>query len=247
MPDRGLLSEDRVSHASPTLSPLYPPPPWKLPGARMLRALFETDKEPLLDNLPPKLTRSTPPYAIISIDDYPESPVGPFTMATQFIGCRAGFFQRAFALQAVVNSVPALAALREVWGVPAKLGEVELAAKKSKVSGTVYSGGTSPGKLAKVKLEAAEPIEPSLCRIDPVLCLRLAPSLQENVRHDLIQLVQLDPEYEITESSRGLGTVTYPASGEDDAWDILPCRNVISTVFCELNTELPLARFVMPY
>ncbi|MEK7248180.1 MAG: hypothetical protein AAB092_06870, partial [Chloroflexota bacterium] len=28
---------------------------------------------------------------------------------------------------------------------------------------------------------------------------------------------------------------------------ILPCRNVISTVYCELDTELPLARFVMPY
>jgi hypothetical protein len=184
-----------------------------------------------------------PPYAIISIESYPESPVGPFSLATQYIGCRAGFFIRAFALQAVVDSVPALAALREVWGVPAKLGEVELSAKKSRVTGTVSRGR----KLAKVRLDAPEPIEPDLCRVDPVLCLRLAPSLQENVRHDLIQLVQLDPEYEIKSSSRGHGSVVYPTSGEDDAWDILPCRNVISTVYCELDTELPLARFVMPY
>ncbi len=243
MPDQGLLSEDRVSHTTPTLSPLYPPPPWKLLGARMLRVIFETDKEPLLANLPPKLTRSTPPYAIISIEEYPESPVGPFSMATQYIGCRAGFFIRAFALQAVVTTVPALAALRETWGIPARLGDVELTAKKGKVRGTV----STTRKLARVKLDDMETIEPDLCRVDPVLCLRLAPSLQENTRHDLIQLVQLDPEYEITESFRGQGAVKYPESGEDDAWDVLPCRNVISAVYCELNTELPLARFVMPY
>ena len=243
MPDQGRLTEDRVSHSTPIPSPLYPPPPWKLPGARMLRVLFETDKDPLLTWLPPKLTRSTPPYAIISIESYPESPVGPFSLATQYLGCRAGFFIRAFALQAVVDSVPALAALREVWGVPCKLGEVELSSKKNRVKGTVSRGR----KLAKVRLEQPEPIEPDLCRIDPVLCLRLAPSLQENVRHDLIQLVQLDPEYDIKSSSRGHGSVVYPTSGEDDGWDILPSRNVISAVHCELDTELPLARFVMPY
>ncbi|HVP04514.1 MAG TPA: acetoacetate decarboxylase family protein [Dehalococcoidia bacterium] len=243
MPDHGRLSEDRVAHTAPVLSPLYPPPPWKLPGARMLRVLFETDKEPLLTWLPPKLTRSTPPYAIISIESYPESPVGPFSLATQYIGCRAGFFIRAFALQAVVDSVPALAALREAWGVPCKLGRIELSSKKGRVKGTVIRRD----KLARVRLEDPEPIEPDLVRVDPVLCLRLAPSLQEQVRHDLIQLVQLDPEYEIKWSSRGRASVTYPTSGEDDAWDVLPCRNVISAVHCELDTELPLARFVMPY
>jgi acetoacetate decarboxylase len=243
MPDQGQLTEDRVSHTTPTLDPLYPPPPWKLPGGRMLRVLFETDKEPLLANLPPKLTRSSPPYALISVEEYPESPVGTFAMATEYLGCRAGFFVRAFALQAVVSSVPALAALREVWGIPAKLGEVQISDGTGGISAKV---GTSR-MLAKVKLEDPEAIEPDLCRIDPVLCLRLAPSLQENVRHDLIQMVQLDPEYEITKAVRGRGSVIFPESGEDEAWDVLPCRNVISAIHCRLNTELPLARFIMPY
>ena len=243
MPDQCRLTEDLVAHTSPIVSPLYPPPPWKLTGARMLRVVFETDKEPLLTWLPPKLTRSSPPYAIISIESYPESPVGPFSMATQYIGCRASFFIRAFALQAVVDNVQALAALREVWGLPAKLGEIELSAKKGRIKGVV----SRRRKLVKVRLEQPEPIEPDLVRVDPVLSLRLAPSLQDNVRHDLVQLVQLDPEFEIRLSSRGKGKVTYPTSGEDDAWDILPCRNVVSATYCEIDTELPLARFVMPY
>ncbi len=243
MPDQGRLTEDQVTHTIPTLSPLYPPPPWKLPGARMLRIVFETDKEPLLANLPAKLTRSSPPYAVVSIESYSDSPVGPFAMATQLIGCRAGFFIRAFALQTVVNSVPAMAALREVWGIPAKQGKVGLSVKKTKVRGSV----SRDGELAAVELIGREPIAPDLCRIDPTLALRLAPSLQQDTRHDLIQLVQLDPEYNISQSYRGRGSVSFSSSSEADAWDILPSRNVISAVYCELDTELPLARFVMPY
>jgi hypothetical protein len=142
-----------------------------------------------------------------------------------------------------VDSVPALLALREVWGLPCKLGDVTLSSKSGRVEGIVARGR----KLAEVYMDSMETIEPDLVRIDPVLALRLAPSIQENVRHDLIQLVQLDPEFEIKSSSRGSGSVTYPTSGEDDAWDVLPCRNVVSAVHCELDTELPLARFVMPY
>lgn len=244
MPDQGRLTEDLVSHTVPVISPLYPPPPWKLPGARVLKVLFETDKEPVLAWLPPKLTRSSPPYSIITVESYPESPVGQFSVATQYIGCRAGFFQRTFALQAIVDNAEALAALREVWGIPAKLGSVELKATKDGAAATVSRDSQT---LAEVTLTAAESIEPDLVRFDPVLSLRLVPSVQENVRHDLIQLVQIDPELGIRESVRGKGTVRYPQSSEADVWDVLPFRNVISAVYCTVDTELPLARFVIPY
>lgn len=244
MPDQGRLSEDLVSHTSPVLSPAYPPPPWKLPGARILKILFETDKGPVLSWLPPKLSRSSPPYAIITIESYPESPVGPFNVATQYIGCRAGFFQRAYALQSVVDNTAALSALREVWGLPCKPGEVTL---KQTEDGAVAAVGRNGKTLAEVTLSAPEMIEPDLIRFDPVLSLRLAPSVQEAVRHDLIQLVQIDPELSITESVRGNGSVAYPHSSEQDAWDVLPSRNVVATVLCTLDTELPMARFVMPF
>jgi hypothetical protein len=32
-----------------------------------------------------------------------------------------------------------------------------------------------------------------------------------------------------------------------EGWDVLPVRYVISGLSCEMDTELPLARFVMPY
>jgi acetoacetate decarboxylase len=239
MPDQGRLAEAAVAHTSPVAAPLYPAPPWKLPGARILRTVFETDADAVLENLPPKLTRSSPPYGLVSIEHYPESPVGPFSIAHQFIGCRAGFFVRAFALQSVVDNVLAMAALREVWGYPCKPGVVTLS--KDGRSGNVEVDG---GALCALELTDAQDLAPDLVRLDPVLTLRLAPSAQEGTRHDLIQLMQIDAESEVITAERGKGDLTY-TGGSD--WGVLPNRNVIAAVSCALDTELPLARYVMPY
>jgi acetoacetate decarboxylase len=239
MPDQGQLTEPRLPHTSPALSPLYPPPPWKLPGTRVLKVMYETDAEPLLAWLPPKLTRSSPPYAVITVSEHPESPIGSFSLAAQYLGCRAGFFIRALTLQAVTDSAAALAALREVWGYPCRLASIVF----SSGGAVVAAEGT---ELALVDLRDATPINGDLVRFDPVLNLRVFPSLEEGKKHDLVQMVQVDSDYEVHEAQRARGAVAFPGRGESP-WAALPVRNIISAVYCEMDTELPLARFVMPY
>jgi hypothetical protein len=95
--------------------------------------------------------------------------------------------------------------------------------------------------LAEASITDARPIDPEALRFDPVLNVRAVPSLEEGRTHDLLQLLQIDPEHEIGESLRGTGSLHL------EGWDVLPVRNIISAVTCTLNTELPLARFVMPY
>lgn len=244
MPDYGLLSQQLVPHTSPAVSPLYPPPPWPLPGARILKLAFETDKDPLLNWLPPALTRSSPAYAIITVAHYPESPIGAFSLAAQYLGCRARMFIRAFTLQAIVDSEPALAALREVWGFPCKLGRVRLAAGANGVSAWVSRAGAV---LAQLRLSGAEVIDPGVIRFDPVLNVRLMPAIEEGKRHALLEVVQIDPDYEIAESLRGTGRLRYPSANEGDPWHLLPALNMISATYSVADTEMPLARFVMPY
>jgi hypothetical protein len=137
----------------------------------------------------------------------------------------------------VTENATALTALREVWGYPCTLGSTEisddgLAATVKDATGAI---------LAEASIADAKPIDPEAMRFDPVLNVRAIPSLEEGRTHDLLQLLQIDPEHEIGESLRGKGSLTL------GNWDVLPVRNIISSVTCTLNTELPLARFVMPY
>ncbi len=244
MPDQGRLTEDLLAHAVPAIAPLYPPPPWKLPGARILKVIFETDSDPVLDWLPPKLTRSSPPYAVITFEQYPRSPVGPFSVAHQFIGCRAGHFVRVFALQSVVDNPRALVALREGWGFPCVAGTVSLRRGRGRATATAGAAGSG---VCEVSVTGLEAIEPDLVRFDPLLTLRLSPSLRGDVRHDLVQLAQIDPETEIRKAARGKGTVTYGDRPGGNTWTTMPCRNVVSAVLCEVDSELPFARYVIPY
>jgi len=244
MPDLGRLTRDRLPHALPATAPLYPPPPWPLPGARTLKLVFETDAETALNWLPPSLGRTSPAYGIITATHYPESPIGPFSLAAQYIGCRARMFIRAFALQAVADSERAVAALRELWGFPATLGSVRLRAGPRSARASVAAGGQP---LADLRLSGGEPCDPALIRFDPVLNLRLIGSIQPGKRHALLEVVQIDPDYTIAAAVRGRPYVAYPAAPEANPWQLLQPLSMISAAYCVGDTELPLARFVMPY
>ena len=244
MPDYGRLTQERLPHALPLASPLYPPPPWPLPDARILKLTFEVDKDVALNWLPPSLSRSSPAYAIITVAHYPQSPVGAFSLAVQHIGCRARIFIRAFALQAITDNEAALAALREVWGFPAKLGRARLTATAGGASARVSRGGRP---LAELRLRRLQPIDPASVRFDPVLNVRIHPAIEEGKRHSALEMVQVDPTYVLKEAARGRGELRYPSANKGDPWHLLQPLNMISATYTVADTELPFARFVMPY
>ena len=244
MPEYGRLTPDAVPHTSPIPAPLYPPPPWPLPESRVLKIVFETSADAVLTWLPPKLSRSAPPYAIVTVASYRQSPVGPFNVATQYVGCRAGFFTRAFALQMIADNSAAVAALREIWGLPCQLGSIEVDRSGSTVHARL---AVNDGPIASMQLNDGTPIDPGAVRIDPVLTVRATPAIEEGKAHDLLQLVQIDPDYELSDCLRGRGSLTYPNDESPNPWAQVPMLNMISAVDCSVSTELPLARYVMPY
>jgi acetoacetate decarboxylase len=215
-----------------------------LPGARTLKIVFETDSQAALNWLPPSLGRTSPAYGIITATRYPESPIGPFSLAVQYIGCRARTFIRAFALHAVADSTPAVAALRELWGFPATLGGVRLRAGQRSARALVSAGGEP---LADIRLSGGESCDPALIRFDPVLNVRLIGSIHPGKRHALLEMIQIDPDSTIADAMRGRPHLDYPSAAQGNSWRLLPPLNMISAAYAVMDTELPLARFVMPY
>jgi len=246
MPEFGRLTRDRVPYTTPFVAPLYPPPPWALPDAQILQTLFEIDRDLTLDWLPPGLAKPVPPYAQIVIARYPESPVGPFALATQLIVCRSQTRARAYAFQAVVDGpAAALAALREVWGFPARPGRIRLDLSDTAIEGSIADEhGTTIAVVSMRDLHAADPEH---IHYDPILAPRLAPPVQEDKAPALLELTQVDPDYTIKDCRLGTGVVTYPGASESYPWHLLQPRNMIATTFTVSDTSLPWARYTVEW
>jgi len=90
-------------------------------------------------------------------------------------------------------------------------------------------------------------MDAGLTRFDPIISVRLTPAIEEGKRHALVEMVQIDPDYEVRDAYRGTGEVAYPSASEGEPWHLLPSLNVISATYAVCDTDLPLARFVMPY
>nr|WBU15431.1 acetoacetate decarboxylase (ADC) [uncultured bacterium] len=244
MPDQGQMAADRLPHTLPVVSPPYPPPPWPLPGARLLKVTYETDKETVLRWLPTSLGRPIPPYAHIIVARFPETPVGPFSLAVQALGCRARFLVRAYSLQAITDSPTALVALREMWGFPCLLGSIALKEGEGEVEARLEVGGEP---VCTAALRGGTPIDAELVRFDPYLNLRLTPSVQEGQPPPYLALAQIDPHYEVKRALRGKAEVSFPRPTEGAPWHLLPFLAPVVAVWAEADTELPFARFVLPY
>ena len=110
MPDYGTLRQDDLAPTGPQLAPLYPQLPWTLPDAHLLKCTFDTDADFVRRMLPDPLTRPISPFGAFVVQDVADSPLGPFRIAAQLLGCRYLTYARAYVLQAVIDGPVALAA-----------------------------------------------------------------------------------------------------------------------------------------
>ena len=80
MPASGTMD---VKAFAPNVSEIngYKTEAWTLKGAQILNVLFEVKNEPFPSLMPVTFHPVIPAYAIINVTHYPESPVGPFSIA----------------------------------------------------------------------------------------------------------------------------------------------------------------------
>src|SRR5262245_36052024 len=96
MPDFGWLTQEAIGATVPTLAPLYEGLPWVLEGARVIKISFETGLDFVRSVLPVTLSRPTTAFGQLVIYDIPASPVGPFRVAAQTVGCRYLTYGRSY-------------------------------------------------------------------------------------------------------------------------------------------------------
>jgi Acetoacetate decarboxylase (ADC) len=209
---------------------------WSLPGAEVLQLAFEVPRatESLL---PRAMHPAIPPYATIWVMHYPESPVGPFTLAQLRLMGRAGAHPRGFVLGAVASTDDAARALRERWGLPVVPGKVTITRRHDRITATVVRDGVTELDCGLID---PEPI--SNTDVQYIHSVTLAHATLEGKTGPL--LIQVDSRYTFKKAERGrphVGTLV------PSAWGAGPLRslNPIAATVTSVDTDLPRIRFVM--
>jgi hypothetical protein len=209
---------------------------WTLPGADLLQLAFEVPRatETLL---PRAMHPAIPPYATIWVTRYPESPVGPFTLAQLRLMARAGAHPRGYVLGAVASTVEAATALRERWGLPAVPGKVTFTRRHDRVMATVVRDG-----VTVLDCELIDPEAIAGGDVQYIHSVTLAQAPLDGQTGPL--LVQVDSRYTIKKAERGRPRVAVLVA---PAWNAGPlhARNPIAATVTSCDTDLPRIRFVM--
>jgi Acetoacetate decarboxylase (ADC) len=209
---------------------------WSLPGAEILQLAFEVPRatESLL---PRAMHPAIPPYGTIWVTRYPESPVGPFTLAQLRLMARAGVHPRGLVLGAVASTADAATALRERWGLPVVPGRVTFTRRHDRITATAVRDGVTVLDCALID---PEPISGGDVQYIHSVTLARAPLDGETGP----RLIQVDSRYTFKKAERGrphVGVLVAPAWG---AGPLRPLNPIAATV-TTCDTDLPRIRFVM--
>ena len=232
MPRFGTLDVKSRAADSPKLSG-YRGEPWQLKGARILNLSYEVEDGPADSLLPPAMHPSIPSYALFSVTEYPESPVGPFAIGEVRIVGRAGVFPRGFVLRSFVNSARAREELSKRWGYPVAEGEVVLDMRHDRITGQVTANGRP---VLQVELAGREIVGPG-----DVLYYSSMHLVRGEDGKPL--LVQVEPDFTIQQAERGQPLLR---AFETAAWGVgnsLRVTNPMSASFTVCDLTLPQIRY----
>ncbi len=243
----GRMTKDHFGFSLPASrnSSLYTEHPYDYENVHRLQITYETDIAPVLDLLPEHIEPLTdPPQVVLTVTRVGfHAALGPYTESG--VAVRARFKNESIRYVAFmwVNSDAAMAAGREIYGAPSKMGKVVL--KWSRQNTEVLQGiverplGTrilTASVVLTRKGDLNEVLE------EPTVMLKMIPDACGKKEPALAELLQIDSQDEMhkdqdgnLELYAGIGSVSYDTPVEHDPVHYLVPRKIISSIFQRMN------------
>ena len=236
----------REAFAMPLTSPAFPPGPYRFVDREYLIITYRTDPQALARIVPAPLvaTDALVKYEFINMPD--STGFGHYCESGQVIPVRLGEEHGSYVHSMYLNDHPPIAAGRELWGFPKKLGDPELRVHKDTLIGTLdYSDfrvatGTMGFKHKRLDTEAmaANLAAPSyLLKIIPHV--DGTPRICELVRYCLAEIT-------VKGAWSGPGALDLHAHALAPV-AALPVLEVVSAVHIVADLTLPLGTVVHDY
>jgi acetoacetate decarboxylase len=181
-----------MDYSMPRQNGLYPPPPIKYKNARALALMFQCDPNLKQTYLPPELNSIEYGLDTLIILEYPSTSIGPYNEAVLLLSCIHKNIAGNYVYSIYVDDDVALAAGREIWGIPKKMAEINLSKiKKNEIEGTVIRKGK---KIFEISAQIVDN-EPGLNPKDmferlPFYNIKIIPDIANNTKPALRQLTE---------------------------------------------------------
>src|SRR5204863_8777891 len=94
--------------------------------AEIVTLVYATDPAAVASLLARSLTVPDQAVASLLVGKYPTGPFGPYLEALQMVSCQYQTTNLVYMARMFVTSDAAMAAGREIWGFPKKIGNIEL-------------------------------------------------------------------------------------------------------------------------
>jgi acetoacetate decarboxylase len=183
---------NQVGYSMPRQCGLYPPPPIVYKNARALALMFQCKPEMKQKYLPPELKSIEYSLDTLIILEYPDTSIGPYNEAVLILSCTYKNKPGNYVYSIYVDDDVALAAGREIWGIPKKIAEIKLSEiKKNKIIGSATRRGK---KVFDISAQITDN-EPGLNPRDmfeslPFYNMKIIPDIADNTKPALRQLTE---------------------------------------------------------
>ena len=123
---QGRLTKAEMGVTMPVDAPAYGKKPYHFRKARMLRFDYETDPDKAAQLIPKQLSLTDPATGFLLINEYPWSTFGPYKEAILGVNVLYGGQVLHYLSHLMLDSSCPILGGREIYGVPKKMGVVEL-------------------------------------------------------------------------------------------------------------------------
>jgi len=248
MAKEGRLTKRRFGFNLPLDAPLYSSLPIIYNNVEAISFTYETDEDAALDILPEGLELSSPATAGLMFVKYPPpNGLGAYEEAILAIYCTWQGEPRIYLPYLIVNSDIPLAAGREIWGFPKKLGHVSFEKEGDMVWGAIERPAGNRICTGVMRTQAPVTLETVEQQI-PVISLRVIPSPEEGAEPSLAELIEIRYDNDVSnEVWEGPGSVQFHSTSSIDPWHRLGVNRMLNATYRRYHQELGHGRIVKSY
>jgi len=243
------MTEDEVrqrAFAMPLHNPAFPPGPYRFVNREYLIISYRTDPDALRPLIPAPLQLAEPVVKFEFIRMPDSTGFGDYTESGQVIPVTFNGEHGGFVLSMFLNDHPPIAAGRELWGFPKKLGQPDLRVHTDTLMGTLdYSEFRIATGTMGFKHKAMDPTAAKAALEAPAYLLKVIPHVDATPR--ICELVR----YRLTDVTvkgawTGPGGLDLRHHALAPIAD-LPVLEILSTVHIVADLTLPLGTVAHDY